>query len=127
MLGWHVSVYRQPDGGNSPATFESAEGARIAVWQTDVDGLDWLIELAKEGKAVDLGGNGYPSRFTARAEILVPYLVTGSFSANETWVIPEGSYIPDPEAYVGKTRVDPEGAQQCRPDEWLLVEVWDES
>ena len=127
MLGWHVSVYRQPDGGNFPATFESAEGARIAVRQTDVDGLDWLFELAKQGKAVNLGGNGYPSRFTARAEILVPYLVTGSFSANESWVIPEGSYIPDPEAYVGKTRVDQEGAQQCRPDEWLLVEVWDES
>lgn len=97
------------------------------MWQTGIGGLDWLIELAKQGKAVDLGGNGYPSRFTARAEILVPHIVTGAFPANETWVIPEGSYIPDPEAYVGKTRVEKEAAQECRPDEWLLVEVWDES
>lgn len=127
MLGWHVSVYRQPDSGNAPATFESPEGARIAVWQTDVDGLDWLIEMAKQGKAVDLGGNGYPSRFTARAEFLIPFILSGSFSANQTWIIPEGSYIPDPKAYVGKTQVDREGAQTCRSEEWLLVEIWDES
>jgi hypothetical protein len=127
MLGWHVSVCRQPDGGHSPATFESPEGARLAVWQTDVDGLDWLIELAKQGKAIDLGGNGYPSRFTARAEHLLPHIVSGSFPANETWIIPEGSFFPDPTAYVGKTQIDREGAEQCRSDEWLLVVVWDES
>lgn len=127
MLGWHVSVYRQPDGGRSPATFESPAGVRLAAWQTDLDGLDWLIELAKQGKAIDLDGNGYPSRFTARAEVLVPHIVSGSFPANESWVIPEGSYIPDPGAYAGKTQVDREGAQECSPDEWLLVEVWDES
>jgi hypothetical protein len=127
MLGWHVSVYRQPDGGHAPATFESPEGARLAVWQTDVGGLDWLIEMAREGKAIDLGGNGYPNRFTAQAEHLVPHIVSESFPANETWIVPEGSYIPDPKAYAGKTQIDHEGAQQCRPDEWLLVEIWDES
>lgn len=127
MLGWHVSVYRQPDGGHAPAMFESPEGARLAVWQTDVDGLDWLIELAKQGKAIDLGGNGYPSRFTARAEHLVSYIMGGSLRANETWLIPEGSVIPDPTAYVGKTQIDRDCAQLCRSDEWLLVEVWDES
>jgi hypothetical protein len=42
MLGWHVSVYRQKEGGGSPATFESPEGARLAVWQADWDGLKWL-------------------------------------------------------------------------------------
>jgi hypothetical protein len=31
MLGWHVSVYRQTDGGASPAAFESPEGTRVAV------------------------------------------------------------------------------------------------
>jgi hypothetical protein len=127
MLGWHVSVYRQPDGGHSPATFESPSGTRIAVWQAGWGGLNWLNALAKEGKVIDLDGNGYPSRYTARAEILVPYIVEEAFPANDTWIIPEGSVIVDPSAYVGKTRVDKQGAQQCRPDEWLLVEVWDES
>jgi len=47
MLGWHISVYRQRDGGLSPATAESPEGTRLAVWQRDVDGLDWLREYVK--------------------------------------------------------------------------------
>ena len=127
MLGWHVRVYQQPDGGHSPATFDSPCGERIAVWQTDVDGLDWLDELATQGKAIALGGNGYPNRYTAQAEILVPYFVSGDFPANETWIIPGGSYFPDPKAYEERTRVNQGSAQQCRPDEWLLVDVWDES
>jgi hypothetical protein len=45
MLGWHISVFRQTDGGSSPATADSKEGGRLAVWQTDVDGLKWLDEL----------------------------------------------------------------------------------
>jgi hypothetical protein len=61
MLGWHVSVYRQKDGGSSPATFPTPEGTRLAVWQTGIGGLDWLDELVKAGKAIDLGGNGYPA------------------------------------------------------------------
>lgn len=72
MLGWHVSVYRQTDGGGSPATAESGKGTRLAVWQTGIGGLDWIRELVKEGKVVDLGGNGYPSRFTAMGGCAVP-------------------------------------------------------
>ena len=62
MFGWHVSVYRQTDGGASPAAFESPEGTRVAVWQAGIGGLDWLIELVKAGKAINLGGDGYPVR-----------------------------------------------------------------
>jgi len=127
VLGWHVSVYRQADGGHSPATPESAQGVRLAVWQTDVGGLDWLRDLAKEGKAIDLGGNGYPSWFTAPAEHLIPRIEGGSLRANEDWVIGEGSYIADPKLWVGKTQIEPEAVKQCRPDEWLLIEIWDES
>lgn len=127
MLGWHISVYRQPDGGHSPATFESPEGARLAVWQTGLEGLDWLKDLTKQGKAVDLSGNGYPCRFTAQAQHLTTYIVGESLQANETWIIPEGSVIPNPEAYVGKTQIDHEHIQQCRTDEWLLIQAWDES
>jgi hypothetical protein len=127
MLGWHVSVYRQPDGGHSPATFESPSGTRLAVWQTGWDGLHWLDALAVDGKAVALGGNGYPNRYTARAEILLPHIVSESFPANETWVVGEGSYFPNPESWAGETQIDQESAKQCRQGEWLMVEAWDES
>jgi len=38
MLGFHMSVYRQTDEGVAPATFDSPEGPRLAVWQTDAWG-----------------------------------------------------------------------------------------
>ena len=74
MLGFHMSVYRQTDEGVAPATFDSPEGPRLAVWQTDAWGLDWLNDLVKAGRAID-------------------------------------------SAVVAA----------CRPDEWLLVQAWDES
>ena len=33
MLGWNISVYRQTDGGSSPAEADSEEGVRLATWQ----------------------------------------------------------------------------------------------
>ncbi len=109
----------------SPATMESAEGTRLAVWQTGVDGLDWLRELAKEGKFVDLGGNGYPSRFTATAEVIVPRIVDSPPGARDQWLLDAGDIVTD--KWAGKTVVDGAVAGQCRADEWLIVQVWDES
>jgi hypothetical protein len=68
-----------------PATYESAKGARLAVWQTGLEGLDWLQTLVKQGYAIDLGGDGYPWRFTATAEQLVPHIITGPPEARATW------------------------------------------
>ena len=34
--------------------------------QTGDGGLDWLCDLAKAGKAINLGGDGYPNTFTGR-------------------------------------------------------------
>ncbi len=125
MLGWHVSVYRQADGGGAPATAESAEGTRVAVWQTGVDGLDWLKELAEDGKAIDLGGNGYPSWFTATAEQLIPRIVDSPPGARTEWLVGAGDIVTD--KWVGKTVVDGAAAAQCSAGEWLIVKVWDES
>ena len=125
MLGWHVSVYRQTDGGRSPATAESAEGTRLAVWQTGVDGLDWLRDLVTEGKVVDLGGNGYPSRFTATAEVIVPRIVDTPPAARDQWLREASDFVTD--KWEGKTVVDGAVAAGCSADEWLIVKAWDES
>ena len=68
MLGWNIGVFKQRDDGASPATAESQHGTRLAVWQTGLGGRDWLEELVRAGKAINLGGNGYPCRYTATAE-----------------------------------------------------------
>jgi hypothetical protein len=125
MLGWHISVYRQPDGGASPATFDSSAGTRLAVWQTGLNGLEWLEELVKAGKAMDLGGNGYPRRFTSTAEHLVPRIIEQPPGARSVWVSQAGDILTD--KWEGKTVIDRAAAEQCPLDEWLLVEAWDES
>lgn len=125
MLGWHVSVYRQADGGASPATADSAPGTCLAVWQTGLGGLSWVGELVTAGKAVHLGGNGYPSRMTAPAQHLVPPIVDGPPNANKYWGYGPGDIIT--EKWKGKTVIDRDAIAECSPDEWLLVVAWDES
>jgi hypothetical protein len=125
MLGWNISLFRQQDGGVAPAAMDSATSARLAVWQTGLDGLKWIDELVQTGKAIVLGGNGYPSRYTATAEHLLPRIMDQPPGARETWVFDSGDILTD--KWEGKTVVDIAAASQCRLDEWLVVEAWDES
>lgn len=125
MLGWHISVFRQADGGSLPAGNDTREGARLAVWQAGLDGIDWLRDLVAVGKAVDLGGNGYPFRFSAPAAHLMPRILEGPPFAHSVWIVPAGSVTT--EQWAGRTMIDCEQSAACPPDEWLLVVVWDES
>jgi len=71
MTGWHCSVRRQANGGRSPAEPTSKRGAQVAVWQAELDGRDWLDALVKEGRAINLGGNGgYPDWSPSGEEIV---------------------------------------------------------
>lgn len=125
MMGWNISVYRQTDDGAAPAAMETPEGTRLAVWQTGCDGLGWLDALVKAGKAIALGGNGYPLRYTATAEYIVPRLVKEPPGANATWMC--GQYDVISAGWAGKTVIDHAAVKACRSGEWLLVEAWDES
>jgi hypothetical protein len=125
MLGWHISVYRQRDGGGSAAQAHSPEGARIAVWQTGPGGLDWLNELVKVRKAICLGGNGYPVQYTALAKHVVPLIAEKPPGAHDIWICDLGSVLT--RQWEGRTVVDRAVAAQCDRGEWLLIEAWDES
>ena len=122
MLGWNISVYRLEQGA-VPATTKSPTGLRLAIWQTGLDGLDWLDELVKEGKAVNLGGNGYPCRFTATAEHLLPHFVNGVPEAHSTWSFEVTDILM--KGWAGKTAINQTAIAACRPDEWLLLLAWD--
>jgi hypothetical protein len=124
MLGWNIGIYRLKKG-EVPATATSPQGMRLAVWQTGVRGLDWIDTLVEEGKAINLGGDGYPCRYTATAEHLIPHFVTGVPEAHSTWSF-DASDIRM-EGWEGKTVIDQTAIAACRPDEWLLVVAWDES
>jgi hypothetical protein len=109
MLGWEIRVYRQPDRVSSPATAGSAEGTLLSGWRTGLGGLDWIDELVTTGKAIDLGGNGYPRRYRVMAGYILPRVTQMSSGANDQ-----------------NTGVDGTAIFRCRLDEWLLVEAWDQ-
>jgi len=125
MMGWNVGIYRQAEGGSSPAKAGSEEGPRLAVWQTDVGGLQWLDELVETRQAIDLGGTGYPNYYTAQAEHLIPWIVGGPPAARQTWASSQHDVLTS--QWEGKTVIDHAVANDCRSDEWLLVVAWDES
>jgi hypothetical protein len=126
MLGWHISVYRQADDKRAaPATTESREGGRLAVWQTGLGGLDWIDELVNEGKAINLGGSGITLFYTAIADHLIPHIVDGPPGARNTWALGPTDIIT--EKWDGKTVIDRAAVADCCLDEWLLIVAWDES
>lgn len=87
--------------------------------------MDWLEDLVASGSAVDLGGNGYPFRMTARAGAVLPVVRTGPPHANEHWIMGVGDIVD--ERWAGKTVYVPEVAEACSDDEWLMTMIWDES
>jgi len=124
-VGWHISVYRQSNGGGAPATFRADHGPRLAVWQSGTRGLHWLHALVAEGRAVDLGGNGYPTEYTAMASQIIPTLRHGPPDARDVWVKGAGDITNF--AWLGETTLDFTAIEACSPTEWLLVQAWDES
>jgi len=126
MLGWEVIVYKQTDGGSSPAKSESERGNSIAAWLTDMNGLNWLEALVKTGKAIDLGGNGYPMTFTTTAEDLIPQLVQGPPQALRTFHPCETlSAFANRDSETTVTGLVESAG--CRMGEWLLIHAWDQS
>ena len=89
------------------------------------EGLRWIDGLVEQGSAFYLGGFGYPTMYTAKIEHLRPKILDGPPSANNVWVCGPEDILSD--GWEGKTTVDHKALRDCSPDEWVLVEAWDES
>jgi hypothetical protein len=102
-LGWGVSVFRLAEGGSSPATKDSVGTELVGFWDTGLFGLNWIDELVKAGRVIDLGFEGLLQQYTGPAELLLPDVFK--------------SLPPDA----------PAAPNGMRRDEWLLVHAWDQS
>ena len=135
MLGYQIIVSRQPsevlDGEErklidclTPAAvpkdpskgfMPTFERHVIASWATDYDGLDWIEDLVKAGKAIRLQGGGWPSLYTATAENLISQIIDGPPRAKDYG----SSGVGQQERWSAK-------AAACSPDEWLRISAWDQ-
>ena len=113
MLGWDVIVTRQ------------GSDAIVARWSTSVFGLKWLDSLVESHRAVDLGGNGYPNRYSIAAGVLLP-IISGTLPANGSPLVIGEDYVT-PAGWSGTVELNAQNASGCRSDEQLLLEAWDQS
>ena len=127
MLGWFVCIYRKASARTSPATNARQQDEELlAKWQTGLYGLDWLEKLVIEEKAIEIAANnGYPIRYTATAKYIIPFIVDNPPNAREQWIADEGDILLP--SWNGKTEINKTDIDKCSPDEWLLIETWDES
>lgn len=124
MLGWGIYIYGQLPG-ESPEESGSRNGEELVWWMTGYKGLDWIEKLVKEGKVESLGGNGYPFRFTTIAKHVLPRLLSGPPAVQTPPVIGEDYCLP--RDWGGKATFNHKRIAECRPDDPLVIEAWDQS
>lgn len=117
MLGWQVFVNKE---------FESnTAGQSMLSWEAGLDGLSWLDELVKQGLAQDLGGSGYPNKYSGLASIILPQVVPSILSCDGKLVIGDDYVLESTEN--GKIKINKSKIDSCKPDEQLIIEIWDMS
>lgn len=125
MLGWYFSVCRQKGDGTQPADPHAEQGECLATWQARIRGLDWIEELIELGQCKPMHGYGYPYRTTAQARFVLPQILKGPPHAREHFTA--ASY----EIVVGKPHDGPlvhkDRILACPPDDWLIIQIFDES
>jgi hypothetical protein len=125
MTGWKIYIHKQDNGGAVPATTQSPSGELLAIWQANSSGIRWIDQLLKDDLAVELARGGYPNLYTAPAQHIRAALADGLPHANETWISGEGDVFVG--TGPGRNSINREALEAARPDEWLIITVWDES
>jgi hypothetical protein len=107
MLGWDIRVRREQAPRELP----------LASWSSGVLGLSWLDDLVRQHRAEDLGGNGYPKRYSMTAAVLFP-IITQSVRTGEAAA---------PAGWGEQVNLERERMAACAADERLVLEAWDQS
>jgi hypothetical protein len=124
MIGFEVFVYRA-DLVADPRKSWPEEAALLVSWEVGgFGGLSWIDDLVTAGKAVALGGDGYPLRYTALARDLLPVIANGIPRPPGGPVIGEDYFLPA--GWVGQPEVA-EKLAECPPNQLLLINAWDQS
>ena len=116
MLGWKIYITQESSTDKSEY---------LMIWSAGIGGLDWLDQLVKDGLAQDLGGNGYPDRYSAKAAVILPMVVPvlpnyeGKFVIGDDYVLAGGEHWG---IKLNQSKID-----ACSPEETLIIEAWDES
>ena len=120
MLGFDIEIYKFTDGMD--ITSLKIDKPVLARWTSGgFRGLDWIENLVSEAKAEDLGGNGYPLYYKAKAQFILEALAldvpknTGQTIIGDDYVMPSD----------WRSEIDTSKIAKCDPDQQLIIEAWD--
>jgi hypothetical protein len=145
MLGWLISASRCGSrelrkargdadamrsvlietNGSADVPEQTDGDQRIATWQTELGGLEWLESLVRSGRAVSTSRGGYPETYVIHCRDLMAFIEKGLPHERPVWPSDPGDILG--ERWLGRTTINRDTLARCDPDEWLLVEAWDES
>ncbi|MEE1782822.1 hypothetical protein PUR71_07825 [Streptomyces sp. SP17BM10] len=117
MLGWWIGIAEVDPEEYDRVTPEQRRAALLARWEVGLNGLDWVEDLVAAGKAEQLLRGGYPSRYAARAEHVLPLLAEGAVPGSGAGQL----------SRVRALETHPERIAACPADRALTIEVWDQS
>jgi hypothetical protein len=120
MIGYSISIYEFVEGVD--ITSISNDNEALATWTSGgFGGLDWIDDLVSEGKAEDLGGNGYPDYYKVQAQFVLNALATDTPKN-------EGQTIMDDENVMTsdwRSKIDTSEIAKLKPNQQLIIEAWD--
>ena len=120
MIGYSISVYVFVEGVD--ITSISNDNEALATWTSGgFDGLDWIDNLVSEGKAEDLGGNGYPDYYKVQVQFVLDALAADTPKN-------EGQIIMDDENVMSsdwRSKIDTSAIAKLKPNQQLIIEAWD--
>jgi hypothetical protein len=121
VVGWGINIWRQID---PPGTLARSRRGFIGRLEAGLGGLDWLEALVAAGRAISLGGDGYPVRYTVTAMVLMSTLCSSTPRHDEPLVMVGRYALP---IWCGRVSLDRSTFAECSPDEELMIEAWDQS
>jgi hypothetical protein len=119
MIGYSISVYEFVEGMD--ITSISNDNEALATWTSGgFDGLDWINDLVSKAKAEDLGGEGYPFYYKAKAQVVLQALATDTPKNEEQTIMDENAMTSD-----WQSKIDTSAIAKLKPNQQLIIEAWD--
>jgi hypothetical protein len=121
MIGWWIVIAQEtPDERDANPDKLSTV---LASWESSLGGLDWLDKLAELGKAAQLRKGGYPNRYTAFAQDVLPLIANGPPKHDDIDIIGDDYVMPN--GWSGNLTMHSEKIAKCAPDQLLTIDAWD--
>ncbi len=120
MIGYSISVYEFVEGMD--ITSISNDNEALATWTTGgFGGLDWINDLVSEAKAEDLGGEGYPFYYKAKAQVVLQALATDTPKNKEQTIMDDENAMTSD----WQSKIDTSEIAKLKPNQQLIIEAWD--